>query len=175
MTDWLIVTLTSWNTLSKASSRQVVQTNACRQTRMSVATREDVKSRVSTQSPLPLTSAMLDWGHHCCQIFLFFKRNKKSGCSFQCWQLPWNISKPCLSQSSQSMGGSRPWLLACGPQAGVGKSFWIEGRGMLRNVSSGDWVAQWVKCPSLDFSRGDDLKVVISCPISGSVLGGEPA
>jgi len=43
-----------------------------------------------------------------------------------------------------------------------------EGRGCT-------WVAQLVKCPTLDFGSGHDLRVVRSSPMSGSTLGMEPA
>jgi len=35
----------------------------------------------------------------------------------------------------------------------------------------GAWVAQSVKCPTLDFRSGHDLRVVRSSPVSGSTLG----
>jgi len=39
----------------------------------------------------------------------------------------------------------------------------------------GAWVAQSVKCPTLDFGSGHDLRVGRLSPILGSVLGVEPA
>ena len=39
----------------------------------------------------------------------------------------------------------------------------------------GVWVAQSVKCPTLDFSSGHDLRVVGLSPASGSKLSGESA
>jgi len=36
----------------------------------------------------------------------------------------------------------------------------------------GTWVAQLVKCPTLDFDSGRDLGVLISSPGVGSALGG---
>ena len=37
------------------------------------------------------------------------------------------------------------------------------------------WVAQLVKCPTLDFSSGHDLRLVRSSPLLGSSLGMESA
>jgi len=39
----------------------------------------------------------------------------------------------------------------------------------------GVWVAQLVKCPTLEFSSGHDLRVMRSSPASSSMLGVEPA
>ena len=39
----------------------------------------------------------------------------------------------------------------------------------------GAWEAQLVELPTLDFSSGHDPRVVGSSPVSGSVLGMEPA
>ena len=37
------------------------------------------------------------------------------------------------------------------------------------------WVAQSVKCPTLDFGSGSDLRVMKSIPMSSSMLGVGPA
>lgn len=37
------------------------------------------------------------------------------------------------------------------------------------------WVAQSIKCPTLDFGASRDLRVVSSSPKVGSILGMEPA
>ena len=39
----------------------------------------------------------------------------------------------------------------------------------------GAWVAQLVKCPTLDFGSGHDLRVMGSSLVLGSTLGLEPA
>ena len=44
------------------------------------------------------------------------------------------------------------------------------------NIKTGKqdgWVAQWVKCPILDFCSGHDLRVVRSSPALGSAPGME--
>ena len=41
--------------------------------------------------------------------------------------------------------------------------------------SWGAWVAQLLTCSTLDFGSGHDLTVVESSPMSGSVLGVQPA
>ena len=43
-------------------------------------------------------------------------------------------------------------------------------KGRCKIVSSGDWVAQSVKCPTLDLRLGHDLLVVRSSPVLGSLL-----
>ena len=46
----------------------------------------------------------------------------------------------------------------------------------LKNADAwGAWVAQLVKCPTLDFSSGHDLTVVRSSPTLGSMLSMGPA
>jgi len=44
---------------------------------------------------------------------------------------------------------------------------------LKRAEPRGAWVAQLVKCPTLDFSSGHDLRVVGSSPTSDSALGVE--
>ena len=39
----------------------------------------------------------------------------------------------------------------------------------------GIWLAHLVKCLTLDFGSGHDLRVLGSSPVSGSLLGVEPA
>ena len=41
----------------------------------------------------------------------------------------------------------------------------------LKDKGQGAWLAQLVKCPTLDFGSGHDLKVVRLIPMSGSILG----
>ena len=49
-------------------------------------------------------------------------------------------------------------------------SVWIE-----KKDSWGAWVAQSVKCPTLDFGSGHYLRILRSSPTLDSVLGVEPA
>ena len=44
----------------------------------------------------------------------------------------------------------------------------------IKSSSRGAWVAQLVKCPTLDLSSGLDLRVMSSSPVLGSALGMEP-
>ena len=48
-------------------------------------------------------------------------------------------------------------------------------RFILKKNMRGVWVAQSVKCLTLEFGPGHDLMVVRLRPVSGSVLGVEPA
>ena len=43
----------------------------------------------------------------------------------------------------------------------------------LKNKPRGAWVAQLVKCLTLDFNSGHDLRILGSSPTSGSLLSGE--
>ena len=45
--------------------------------------------------------------------------------------------------------------------------------GVKKDIMQGAWVAQLVKCPTLDFSSGLDLRVLESSPESGSGLSVE--
>ena len=45
----------------------------------------------------------------------------------------------------------------------------------IKYFSQGAWVAQSVKCPTLGFNSGHDLRVMELSPIPGSVLGGKSA
>ena len=46
---------------------------------------------------------------------------------------------------------------------------------VFRGWDRGTWVAQLVKCPTLDFSSVHDLNVLGLSPASGSPLSMEPA
>ena len=69
------------------------------------------------------------------------------------------------------LGGEGPFLI----RAELGTALRKAHRGGLRTESWGIWAAQLVKCLTLDFSSGHDLRVVKSSPASGSVLSGESA
>ena len=48
-------------------------------------------------------------------------------------------------------------------------------REIKREGEWGTWVAQLVKCPTLDFGSGNDLRVLGSSPMSGTLLNRESA
>ena len=43
-----------------------------------------------------------------------------------------------------------------------------------KTFAPGHLMAQWVKCLTLDFGSGLDLRVMRLCPMSGSMLSMEP-
>ena len=44
----------------------------------------------------------------------------------------------------------------------------------LKKINRGSWVAQSVKCPTLDLNSGFDIRVVSSSPSLGAMLGAKP-